>query len=245
MLGKYFFYYILLILPISCYSKQIEEINNICKKINIKHSSPYNTVKKLLENINYNFDRVKKGKISQNSYNFLLGNNFEEIEEFKFFMIIKNYLLNAYILPVIFLWISFFILFFQKRYIFKPSFRFEIIPKFYQNIIIIIIYFFIFILSTVILAKTTDFNSAVNEAFCYLLKFFYELNHGKIKETEVNNNLLKKNNYNNNYLNKVDFWPGLYELNSILLDSSDAINKIAVNENKTFLFLKEIHSNIK
>ena len=246
MLGKYNFYYILLILVISCYCKPIEDINNICKKISIKHISPHNTVKDFLENIHYNFDKIKKSKISEKSYNFLLGNNFEEIEDFQFFGIINYYLLNAYILPVIILWIIFLILFFKKQFIFKPSFHFEIIQKFYQNIIILNLFFFIFILSIIILAKINDLNSSLNEAFCNLLKFFYELNHGKIKETDINNNnnnnLVKKNNNN---LNKKDLWPGLYELNSILLDSSDAINKIAVNENKTFLFLEEIDSYVE
>lgn len=247
MLEKYIFYYILIILVISCYSKQIEDINNICKKISIKHTSPHNTVNDFLKSINYNFDKIKKSKISEISYNFLFGNNFEEIEEFQFFGIVKYYLLNAYILPIIILWIIFIILFFKRQFIFKPSFHFEIIPKFYQNIIIINLFFFIFILSIVILSKIKDLNSSMNEAFCNLLKFFYELNHGKIKEKEMNNihnnNHIKENNNNN--FNKNDLWPGLYELNSILLDSSDAINKIAVNENKTFLFLKEIDSYIK
>jgi hypothetical protein len=246
MLGKYIFYYILLILVISCYCKPIEDINNICKKINIKHISPHNTVKDFLENIHYNFDKIKKSKISEKSYNFLLGNNFEEIEDFQFFGIINYYLLNAYILPVIILWIIFLILFFKKQFIFKPSFHFEIIPKFYQNIIILNLFFFIFILSIIILAKINDLNSSLKEAFCNLLKFFYELNHGKIKETDINNNNNNNNmKKNNNNLNKKDLWPGLYELNSILLDSSDALNKIAVNENKTFLFLKEIDSYVK
>jgi hypothetical protein len=141
MLEKYIFYYILIILVISCYSKQIEDINNICKKISIKHTSPHNTVKDFLKSINYNFDKIKKSKISEISYNFLFGNNFEEIEEFQFFRIVKYYLLNAYILPIIILWIIFIILFFKRQFIFKPSFHFEIIPKFYQNIIIINLFF--------------------------------------------------------------------------------------------------------
>ena len=242
MLGKYF-YYIFILLLISCYSKKIQAINSICKKVTNKHHSTFTTVKKLLEKIDYNLKDDKREKISEKSYHFLLGNNFEESDELHIFFILKNYLINGFMLPIILIWIIFVVLFFRKQFIFKPTFNLEIIKKFYRTTIIIIIFFFIFILSIITLSKLNDLNSSMNEAFCYLLKFFYELNHGKIKEGEIKNNTTIK--YNNVNSNNNDLWPGLYELNSILLDSCDAINKIAINENKTFLFLKEINNNVK
>ena len=242
MFGKYF-YYIFLILLISCYSKKIQDINSICKKVTNKHHSVYKTVKELLKNINYNLKDDKREKISEKSYHFLLGTNFEKSDELNIFFIIKNYLINLYMLPILLIWIIFFILFFRKQFIFNSTFSLEIIPKFYRSIIIIIIFFFIFLLSITTLSKLNDLNSSINEAFCFLLKFFYELNHGKIKEAEIINNITIK--YNNINSNDIHLWPGLYELNSILLDSCDAINKIAINENKTFIFLEEIINNSK
>ena len=236
MLEKYIFYYILLILVNLCSTKQIDEINNICKKISTKYFSPYTTVNEFLESINYNFGQGNNNHISHISYNFLLGNDFEEVDEFKFYLIIKNYLINVYIIPIILLWIFFSFLFFKKLLIFNPSFHFKSISKLYQNIIIIILFFCTLIYSIIILSKIDDLNSSMNDAFCNLLKFFYQLNHGKIKETEINQN---KN------INISNTWPGLYELNSFLLDSSEAINKIALNGNKTFLFLEEINIGIE
>ena len=49
MLGKSIFYYIIIILVFSYSAKRIEDINNICKKINIKHYSHYKTAKEFLE----------------------------------------------------------------------------------------------------------------------------------------------------------------------------------------------------
>ena len=239
MLGKYIFYYIIIILVFSYSAKRIEDINNICKKINIKHYSHYKTAKEFFENINYNFDSQKNNPKIQKLYNFLFENQLEEIEEFKYFIIIKNYLINIYIIPIILLWIIFIILFFKKISIFKASFHLELISKFYLSIIIIILFLLISILSMIILGKINHLNYSMNETFCNLLKFFYELNRGKIKEKELNYSL------KNNYINDDDLWPGLYDLNSILLDSSEAINKISINENKTFLFLDEINRNIE
>ena len=65
-----------------------------------------------------------------------------------------------------------------------------------------------------ILGNIKKLQSSVNDSCCNLLKFFYELNHGKIKET-------------NNDFKKDDRWPGLYTLNSILIDTSEAIIKIS------------------
>ena len=241
MLEKNIYNYILLILVISCYSKYIEEINNICKKTNIKYISSYKTAKEFYENINYDLSNEKNGS---EIYDKLLENQLEEIEEFEYFYIIKDYLINWFVIPILFLWIFFIILFFRKKFIFNVSFKFEFISKFYQKLIMIILFFLIFILSIIIYGKINDLNSSINSAFCNLLKFFYELNHGKIKEKDINDNYMKNNNYINN-IDKGDLWPGLYELNSILLDSAEAINKISINENKTFSFLEEINMNIK
>ena len=241
MLEKNIYNYILLILVISCNSKYIEEINNICKKTNIKYISSYKTEKEFFENINYDFNNEKN--VSE-IYDKLLENQLVEFEEFEYFYIIKDYLMNLFIIPIIFLWIIFIILFFRKKFIFNVSFYFEFISKFYQKVFMIIIFFLVFILSLIIFGKLKDLNSSINSAFCNLLKFFYELNHGKIKEKDINDNYMKSTN-NISSIDKGDLWPGLYDLNSILLDSAEAINKISYNENKTFSFLEEININIK
>ena len=108
----------------------------------------------------------------------------------------------------------------------------------------IMLFILLVILSIGVYLKITELNFSINGTFCNLLKFFYELNRGKIKEKEIDVNIFINNSLSNKNINDGDLWPGLYDLNSILLDSSDAINKIALNENKTFSFLEELNDNI-
>ena len=243
MLGKKIYYFfILLILVNSCQSKYIEEINNICKKVNKKHNSNYKTSNEFFKSINYDFDDSKNNyQKLQETYDYLVGTKLEEDIEFSVFYLIRDYFLNRYIIPIIIIWICFCYLFFKKRLIFRHSCQFRLISKFYQNIIIIIIFFLLLILSIIIFLKVKDFSSSTNDTYCNLLKFFYELNHGKIKEKELNN---ITNSIKNRNIEKGDLWPGLYDLSSILLDSAEAINKISLNKNKTFSLLEEINDNI-
>ena len=243
MLGKKIYYFfILLILVNSCQSKYIEEINNICKKVNKKHNSNYKTSNEFFKSINYDFDDSKNNyQKLQETYDYLVGTKLEEDIEFSVFYLIRDYFLHRYIIPIIIIWICFCYLFFKKRLIFRHSCQFRLISKFYQNIIIIIIFFLLLILSIIIFLKVKDFSSSTNDTYCNLLKFFYELNHGKIKEKELNN---ITNSIKNRNIEKGDLWPGLYDLSSILLDSAEAINKISLNKNKTFSLLEEINDNI-
>ena len=243
MLGKKIYYFFILIILVNlCKSKYIEEINNICKKVNKKHKSIYKTSNEFFKSIKYNFDDSKNNyQKLQETYDYLLGIKLEENIEFSVFYLIRDYFLNRYIIPIIIIWIIFCFLFFKNRLIFRHSFQFRLISKFSQNIIIIIIFFLLLILSIIIFLKFKDFSSSANDSYCNLLKFFYELNHGKIKEKELYNttNTVKNKNIENG-----DLWPGLYDLSSILLDSAEAINKISLNKNKTFSFLEEINENI-
>ena len=243
MLGKKIYYFfILLILVNLCQSKYIEEINNICKKVNKKHNSNYKTSNEFFKSINYDFDDSKNNyQKLQETYDYLVGTKLEEDIEFSVFYLIRDYFLNRYIIPIIIIWICFCYLFFKKRLIFRHSCQFRLISKFYQNIIIIIIFFLLLILSIIIFLKVKDFSSSTNDTYCNLLKFFYELNHGKIKEKELNN---ITNSIKNRNIEKGDLWPGLYDLSSILLDSAEAINKRSLNKNKTFALLEEINDNI-
>ena len=243
MLGKKIYYFfILLILVNLCQSKYIEEINNICKKVNKKHNSNYKTSNEFFKSINYDFDDSKNNyQKLQETYDYLVGTKLEEDIEFSVFYLIRDYFLNRYIIPIIIIWICFCYLFFKKRLIFRHSCQFRLISKFYQNIIIIIIFILLLILSIIIFLKVKDFSSSTNDTYCNLLKFFYELNHGKIKEKELNN---ITNSIKNRNIEKGDLWPGLYDLSSILLDSAEAINKISLNKNKTFSLLEEINDNI-
>ena len=108
----------------------------------------------------------------------------------------------------------------------------------------IMLFILLVILSISVYLKITELNFSINGTFCNLLKFFYELNRGKIKEKEIDVNIFINNSLSNKNINDGDLWPGLYDLNSILLDSTDAINKISLNENKTFYFLEELNDNI-
>ena len=246
MLTKNIFYFlILLIIVNSCLPKYIEEINNICKKVDTKHKSIYKTSNEFFKNINYDPDYKNKNEQKlQETYDLFIGNKLEEDEEFTIFLIIKDYLLNRYIIPILIIWIIFCYLFIKKLWIFKPFFYIRIISRPCQNIIMIMLFILLVILSIGVYLKITELNFSINGTFCNLLKFFYELNRGKIKEKEIDVNIFINNSLSNKNINDGDLWPGLYDLNSILLDSSDAINKIALNENKTFSFLEEINDNI-
>ena len=64
MLGKNIYYFfIFIILLNSCLSSFIEEINNICKKVNKKHNSIYKTSNEFFKSINCDFDT--RGNIYQ------------------------------------------------------------------------------------------------------------------------------------------------------------------------------------
>jgi len=114
--------------------------------------------------------------------------------------------------------------------LFKSELKFKIISK-YSTIIILIIFALILMFSISVIGNLKKLQYSINDAFCNLLKFFYELNHGRIKG---------KNDIN---LEK-DKWPGLYTLNSILLDTSESINKLSKTINNTFSFIPAIEEDI-
>lgn len=227
--------YILIIITqfvfILCSSHKIKEINNICFKVDKKFISQHVTVKNFFKNNNYNFAKEKKYRKSDEIFELLIGIKDEEEYDMTTFQIFKRYLLNWYVLPFILLWILFGTFFYLKKYLFKSELKFKIIPK-YSTIIILINFALILMFSLSILGHLKKLQYSINDAFCNLLKFFYELNHGKIKE---------KNNINS----KNDNWPGLYALNSILLDTSESINKISKTINNTFSFIPEIQEGME
>ena len=212
-------------------SNRIKEINNICYKIDKKFISQQETVKDFFKNNNFNFEKEKNYKKSDELFEFLIGNRDEEEYDITTFQILKRYLLNWYILPIIFLWIIFGIFFYVKKYLFKSELKFKIIPKYY-TIIILVIFALILMFSISILGNLKKLQFSINDAFCNLLKFFYELNHGRIKGK-------------NDIDSTKDKWPGLYTLNSILLDTSESINKLSKTINNTFSFMPEIEQDIE
>ena len=212
-------------------SRDLQEINNICNKIENKFTSPQITAKEFLKNNNYNFEKEKNYPKSNKLYDFLIGKKLEEEYDVEHILIIKKYLLNWYMLPLLLLWIIFGILFYTKKCLFKSDIKFELISKF-STIIIIIILALMLICSVFVLNYTKDLQSSINDACCNLLKFFYELNHGRIKEKNHN-------------LTKIDRWPGLFGLNSILIDTSEAVIKISKKLNNTFSSLNEIKKDIE
>ena len=237
MLGKnnkIFIFYILLIV---CFSQKIQEINNICNKINNKHSSTQITVKDFLLNNNLVLEKEKNFQENHKIlYDYLIGQKLEEEYEIDYFQIINKYLLNKYIIPILLLWIIFLIIFIFKKCLFKPDLRFKIILKL-SIIFSLIIFFCLSLLCSVALYKSKKLQSSINDASCNLLKFFYELNHGKIKESDNNFNIL-------NFSEKNDNWPGLFTLNSIILDTSEEIIKLSNKKNITFSLITEIKNNI-
>jgi len=216
---------------ISCSSHKIKEINNICYKVDKKFISQQDTVKDFFENNNYNFEKEKNYKKSDELLEFIIGIKDEEEYDISTFQMLKRYLLNWFILPIILLWNIFGILFYIKKYLFKSELKLKIIPK-YSTIITLIIFALILMFSISVLGSLKKLQYSINDAFCNLLKFFYELNFGRIKG---------KNNINS----KKDKWPGLYTLNSILLDTSESINQISKTINNTFSFLPEIEEDIE
>ena len=216
---------------ISCSSHKIKEINNICYKVDKKFISQQNTVKDFFENNNYNFEKEKNYKKSDELLEFIIGIKDEEEYDISTFQMLKRYLLNWFILPIILLWNIFGILFYIKKYLFKSELKLKIIPK-YSTIITLIIFALILMFSISVLGSLKKLQYSINDAFCNLLKFFYELNFGRIKG---------KNNINS----KKDKWPGLYTLNSILLDTSESINQISKTINNSFSFLPEIEEDIE
>jgi len=216
---------------ISCSSHKIKEINNICYKVDKKFISQQDTVKDFFENNNYNFEKEKNYKKSDELLEFIIGIKDEEEYDISTFQMLKRYLLNWFILPIILLWNIFGILFYIKKYLFKSELKLKIIPK-YSTIITLIIFALILMFSISVLGSLKKLQYSINDAFCNLLKFFYELNFGRIKG---------KNNINS----KKDKWPGLYTLNSILLDTSESINQISKTINNSFSFLPEIEEDIE
>ena len=216
---------------ISCSSHKIKEINNICYKVDKKFISQQDTVKDFFENNNYNFEKEKNYKKSDELLEFIIGIKDEEEYDISTFQMLKRYLLNWFILPIILLWNIFGILFYIKKYLFKSELKLKIIPK-YSTIITLIIFALILMFSISVLGSLKKLQYSINDAFCNLLKFFYELNFGRIKG---------KNSINS----KKDKWPGLYTLNSILLDTSESINQISKTINNTFSFLSEIEEDIE
>ena len=231
MIEKFTIFLLIHVSLIACLSQNIQEINNICNKIGRKHSSTEETVKEFLLNNNYDYEKEKNKIRNDRLYEFLIGKKMEEKYEIEYFPIIKKYLINKYIIPILILWIIFLIFFLSKKFLFKSDLKINILLKFSTSIIIVI-FILIFIESICIIWKTKKLNSSINDASCNLLKFFYELNHGRIKESNSNS---KKN----------DKWPGLYALNSILLDTSEQIIKISNKKNDTFEYLGEIKYNIE
>lgn len=56
-------------------SRDLQEINNICNKIENKFTSPQITAKEFLKNNNYNFEKEKNYPKSNKLYDFLIGKN--------------------------------------------------------------------------------------------------------------------------------------------------------------------------
>lgn len=231
---KYDLFFIFILLQFSLFissSKNLLEINKICNKIDNKFISPQITAKAFLKNNNYNFEKEKNYPKSNKLYDFLIGKKLEEEYDVEHILIIKKYLLNWYILPLLLLWIIFDILLYTRRCLFKSDIKLELISKFSTFIIIIILALMI-MCSVFVLDYTKDLQSSINDACCNLLKFFYELNHGRIKEKNHN-------------VTKIDRWPGLFGLNSILIDTSEAVIKISKKINNTFSSLDEIKIDIE
>ena len=237
MIGKYIIIALLEISFIFCSSQNIQYINNICNKIINKHSTTLNTVKDFLLNNNLEYKNENDYPEKSKLYNFFVGNQLEDEYDIDYFQIIKKYLINIYITPVIFLWIIFILLFFFKKCLFKSDLNINIILNI-STFIIMIIFILISILSFIVILKSNYLEETINDASCNLLKFFYELNHGKIKESDSNIDLL----YNRK---KKDSWPGLYTLNSILLDTSEQITKLATKKDYTFSLLEEINNDLE
>ena len=235
MTVNYILIFLIQISIILCSEQKIQEINNICHKIDSKHFSTQITVKDFLKNTNYDLEKQKQKK--NNLYDFLIGKKLEEEYSIGLFPVIKQYLLNMYIIPVLFLWIIFNIFFVLNKCLFRPNIKFTFILKI-STFVIILIFILILIFSFSNIIKSKKLESSINDACCNLLKFFYEINHGRIKESNKNYNIKKGEK-------ERDTWLGLYTINSILLETSEQIIKITDKKNETFSFYKNIESDVE
>ena len=201
--------------------QKVQDINTICHKIKNKFKSSYSTINEFFIKNNYNFDYEKKFSKSKEIFDKLIGQKLDEDNELEYFNIVKKSFLNTYIIIFFILWLIFIITFLKKKYILH-FFSISIQLK-----ILIILCFFIFIISCILAFSYEELDSFMNDANCNLLKFFYELNHGKIKESS-------------NLTGEVTHWPGFYSINSILIDTIEEIDLITSKYNETFYDLKKI-----
>ena len=225
-----------IIIIIFCFPQKIQEINNICNKVENKYSSKQKTSKDFFINYKYEFEKEKNNPNKNKIYELLISQKIQE-EDYNIKYIISNikkHLLNVYIIPILLLWFIFIILFFSKICPFKSDLKLNIILNI-STFIIIIIVILIIIFSFNVVRNSKKLQSSINDASCNLLKFFYELIHGRIKESDKLNNLL---NYN-------ERWPGLFTLNSYLLDISEQMLEISYKKNNTFSFITEINNLLK
>ena len=229
MIKQYIIFILLQIFLINS-SSSLQEINNICNKIIIKHSSSHITAKVFL--LNNNFDFTKENFSRKNKiYNFLVGKKLEDDYHIDYLRIIKKYLINKYIIPVLLMWTIFIFFFFTKKCLFKSNLRFEMFFKI-SKFVIIVIFLLISIFCIIVIYKSNKLQSSINDASCNLLKFFYELNHGNIKDSD-------------SLTQRSDNWPGLFALNSILLETSEQIIKISNKEKDTFSLIETLKNEIE
>ena len=235
---KKFLFFLAQISFILCTNEKIQDINNICHKIENKYSSLYSTAKEFLtSNIN-DYEKEKNARKTGELYNLLVGRRLDEDYAINYFSALKDYSINIYIITIGLLWIIFGYFFYCKKCILRPEFKFYLISSYFIGIIIII-FILIIIFSANIISNTKKLVLSMNDASCNILNFFYELNHGKIKEHTNNNSYsISKADYID------DNWPGLFTLNSILLDTLEQISEITNKNNETFSFLNEINGTV-
>ena len=76
-----------------CMPQKVQEINNICGKIDKKHSSKQNTSKDFLIRHNYDFEKEKNYSSKNKIYEFLINEKIEQGDDYniRYITIIKKY----------------------------------------------------------------------------------------------------------------------------------------------------------
>ena len=236
--------FINIFIEIISHQQDIQDVNEQCQNTNITsylNNNKFNTIDEFFDSINI---EPETDEIDENSiktlYMSLIGENLNyEENEYKaeFSYIYKNYFLNYYAFIILILWFISIILVIIKLRIFKSL---KIRHASLSQILItgVILFLIICLISIFSYSKSKQLQISINNVTCFLLRFFYRLNYGKIK----NNNKIETITPTTNVLK--DKWPGFFNLGSFLVDTADTITQIANQTDESFNLLNELMKSV-
>ena len=238
------FIFINIFIVIISHHQNIQDVNEQCENTNITHylnTNKFNTINEFFDSINFGSEIEEIDENSVNTlYMSLIGENLNYQEndyKTEFFYIYKNYFLNYYVFIGIILWvISIILIIINLRVLKSSKIRYGTLSQIL--ITCVIIFLITCLISVFSYYKTNQLQISINNVSCFLLRFFYRLNYGKIK----NNKKIETINSTPN--NLIDKWPGFFNLDSFLVDTADSIKQIANQTEGSFNLLNGIIKSI-